>query len=121
MSNWISWFIICLITIICDTYIYSKISEKKIKKITLKMIVLILIVALINSISSFHIPQNIKFIFNFLVLLIYFKILFNDHIAKNVGTTFFIYLIMAVSEVLLLLILTGVFNLNLNVAFSKPI
>lgn len=120
MLNWISWFGISILTIFAETYIYTQFLDEKMPKLNIKNILLLLVIAALNAACSYALLSSIKVVFNLLMLIIYFKLFFKSNLTKNVAVAFLIFLIMAISEIIIASIL-HIFSINVIVVMESGI
>src|SRR5574344_1723691 len=120
MLNWISWFGISILTIFAETYIYTQFLDEKMPKLNIKNILLLLVIAALNATCSYALLSSIKVVFNLLMLIIYFKLFFKSNLTKNVAVAFLIFLIMAISEIIIASIL-HIFSINVIVVMESGI
>lgn len=120
MLEWISWIFVCILTILVDNYLYSTMTGVRYPKIDLKFVLLTISLAVINTCASIYLPYNIKMYFNFLIYIIYFKIVYKHEYEKIIITEFLIYIIAAIAETIFFSTTGGLLKLDVNVFLQDP-
>lgn len=109
MLEWVSWFVIGFIYNIVFCYIYAKLNKKS--KVSIN-IILCLLVATIYCISLPFKMKAFTILLKFIFTTFLLKKTYRDDISKSLITTFLIYVIFSIGEMIFAILFVGILNLN---------
>lgn len=112
-----SWFIIGIIYNYFYCYIYSRFNNKEKFRLDGKKISIIIFVSLINSLALFYPSMIVKILFKYVWIVLMFKIIYKDSFSKCLITSFLIYVVLSISEMLFSLIFISI--LRTKIEFYK--
>lgn len=112
-----SWFIIGIIYNYFYCYIYSRFNNKEKFRLDGKKISIIIFVSLINSLALFYPSMIVKILFKYVWIVLMFKIIYKDSFSKCLITSFLIYVVLSISEMLFSIIFISI--LRTKIEFYK--
>lgn len=93
---------------------FRKMNSNIKKKIDYKYILVIIVMSIISSYMIIYFPPLLRIIGKFFIMIIVFKFLFSQDIAKTTISVFLLYLLFVVSEVTVTLFLINFFNITVS-------
>lgn len=112
-----SWFIIGIIYNYFYCYIYSRFNNKEKFRLDGKKISIIIFVSLINSLALFYPSMIVKILFKYVWIILMSKIIYKDSFSKCLITSFLIYVVLSISEMLFSIIFISI--LRTKIEFYK--
>ena len=112
-----SWLVIGIIYNYFYCYIYSRFNNKEKFRLDGKKISIIIFVSLINSLALFYPSMIVKILFKYVWIVLMFKIIYKDSFSKCLITSFLIYVVLSISEMLFSIIFISI--LRTKIEFYK--
>ena len=112
MLELVDWYFMSLMYNILGWYMYAKLTNNLIAKVSKKNVLLCLIISFLHFMSIMSSIQLFTILFKVTFTTILMKKLYNENLSKTLITTFLIYLICAIGEVLFVVIFIAIFHVN---------